>query len=443
MRVQITRVSRCTRSIHLYAFLFVIAPFLAFVQNFLAILLSDNNPNFAKFLLLSKEVYMASAIACGGLFLLAHLQKHFKTVFCAIVAIIIVVYILLATLLSSSQNLLSLRQLLIIPLFFLYGCIFALLTKLEYIQRYLVPLFIVVCLSGYLERFLLFDSNERFWQQAGIHNYMLLKGFETWAFGPGGTPGNFFSFDLVALTGKPVRRMVSLFLAEPTLFGQLLLLPLLYSLLSKRWLLVAIFAPALLLSFSKGGILGFMIAFALYYLQYKRNTIVLVILKGLLLFASLTVLIGVLLLGLKGTVNSVLLHTQGLFTNIMGLIAYPLGRGVGSSGNFANLAGTASIEGSGESYLGAIIGQLGFPGLLLYCMFFASILRLRVNQNHYSLPVSIKYAALATLIAGVASESAISYVGSGYLFALLPFLYMSQPYSKSIMIPQSPSDKLT
>ncbi len=403
--------------------MFVMAFALAFSQNFFAILFSPFNPTLATLVLAGKEMYVLMALLLGIFFMFVRLTTSFPPPY-ILVVMATSFYLLFVTVLSPHFNLLSLRQLFIIPFFFLYGWVFLGKTSLEHVRRYLLPLLLVVCLSGYLERFLLYDTSETLWTTLNIRSYLMLKGFESWAYGPGGTPGNFYSYDFLFLIGAPVRRMVSLLLAEPTLFGQLLVLPILYSIFTKRYWLLAVTGLALLLSLSKGGTLGVGVGYMLFYLQTKRNILDHVILKSLLIAGGLGVAGVIIALGVTGAVNSILIHLQGLVTNVFNLLTHPLGYGVGGSGNFAVLSGTARLEGSGESYLGTVIGQLGFVGLGLYTGLAWSVWRLHLSD---AFSQSIKYSILATLIAGVASESAVSYVGTGYLFALLPFLYASQP----------------
>jgi hypothetical protein len=402
------------------AFLFVMAFAVAFSQNLLAIIIGPFSSSLATLILASKEIFMVVSLALGALFFLAKARQSLPSRYVIFVGAVSV-YLLLASVVSNHFNLLSLRQLFIIPFFFLYGWVFVERTNLEHVRRYLIPLLILVCLSGYIERFILYDTSETLWTTLDIRHYLALKGFEAWAYGPGGTPGNFYSYDFLALLGVPVRRMVSLFLAEPTLFGQLLVLPILYSIFSKRYWLLFFTGFALLLSLSKGGVLGVGVGYILYFLQIKRNYLDHIILKGLLITAGLLAVAGVIFLGIIGAVDSVLIHLQGLLTNLLNLLTHPFGHGIGGSGNFAVISGTARLEGSGESYLGTIIGQLGLVGLGLYIALLWSVWKLHLPHEAFAL--AIKYALLATLIAGIASESAVSYVGTGYLFALLPFLY--------------------
>lgn len=392
---------------------------LAVFQNFIAIMLSPTTPTLARGVLVAKEVYLALVLGISILLVLA--RGRFVLQPYVMATVVFLMYLLAYGAVSPYFNLLSLRQLLIIPLFILFGYCFVGKTKLEHIQVYLFSLIGLLCISSYLERFLLYTSGEPFWVSMGINAYMKVKGFEAWAFGPGGTPGNFYTYDFYNLIGLPVRRMVSLFLAEPTLLGQLLVLPVLYSVLARKWFFFALTASVLVLSFSKGGLLGVFVAYGLYYVQTRRTNLDGLILKGFLVILGLCGAAFVVLLGVSGAVNSIAVHLQGLAHNIVYLLEHPLGRGIGGSGNFAALAGNPEAA-AGESYLGTLIGQLGFPGLIAYALLFWTTWKLPSQPGAFA--TSIKYCVLATLVTGIASESAISYVGTGYLFALLPFLHV-------------------
>jgi hypothetical protein len=102
-----------------------------------------------------------------------------------------------------------------------------------------------------------------------------------------------------------------------------------------------------------------------------------------------------------------------------------------------------SLATSGESYFGTVIGQLGVFGLGAYVTFGWWLWRLKTGADK-PIEEAVKYGALATLVMGVASESAISYVGSGYIFALVGFLWVGQRYAtpggpETAPVPESPA----
>jgi hypothetical protein len=239
------------------ALFFSFAFALAFTQNFTAILLSPYSFALARAALVAKELYIAAVLFLAALIFAAAMVRGVapfrKPV---VVTWAVVAGLFLCAGISPAFNWLSFRQLLIIPLLTLYGACFTERTELRYVWTIMLAMLIAVCLSGYLERFVLFDSQEQFWRAAGIGPYMHMKGFGAWAFGPWGLPGNFYSTDLLSVLGVPVRRMASVLISEPTLLGQLLVLPFLYSWFARRWIWAAFFGIAILCAVSKGGLLG-------------------------------------------------------------------------------------------------------------------------------------------------------------------------------------------
>jgi hypothetical protein len=395
------------------------------IQNLCAIVLSNFSYTFAEAMVAVKDAYLYLILLLFACSIGWRLCKFRIKYACAedVLIFLATVYFIVGYVISPFRNLSSFRQLMIIPLFYAFGRFFASRVDFSCIKKAIFLIMILVCFSGYIERFVLFDQQESFWNLAGIGEYMKMKGMERWSFGSYGTPGSFYTIDFSGFGNiTQLRRMTSLFFAEPTIFGQFLVMPILYCIFAKKRLLVLFFLGALLAAISKGGILAVLFALICYYIQNKRSTIVgAVLLVGAIVF---TVGIGYLAF-FTSSFASVAVHLVGLAKNIMDLIQYPFGRGVGSAGNWAVLASYSNESigevGSGESYLGTVIGQLGFVGLLFYGLLFYYVWRKKmINDDPFLF--AVKYSILATLVSGIGSESAISYVGTGYLFALLPFL---------------------
>lgn len=412
------------------ALLFSLAFALAFTQNFTAILLSPYSFTLARAALVAKELYIAAVLLLAAIIFGATLVRGVapfrKPV---VITWAVVAGLFVCAGISPSFNVLSFRQLLIIPLLVLYGACFTGRTELRFVWTVMFLMLVAVCLSGYVERFVLFDAQERFWRAAGIDAYMHMKGFGAWAFGPWGTPGNFYSSDLLSVLGVQVRRMTSLLIGDPTLLGQILVLPFLYSWFAKRWAWAAFFGIAILCAVSKGGLLGCVLGLGFWSYQRRGSAV-----KKVLIPAAMAGLgLGLAVLVQSGMVVSMALHFRGLATNVLSMVTHPFGKGIGGAGNFAVLAAESggvantsqSLAASGESYLGTVIGQLGVVGLAAYLGLGWWLWSLRVDAGK-PIEEAVKYGALATLMMGVASESAISYVGSGYVFALVGFLWIGR-----------------
>lgn len=396
------------------------------VQNICAIILSNFNYALANAVVALKDAYLYLILLTYAISVSWRLIR-FRIKYCRAEELFIflaIVYFTVGYIVSPSRNLLSYRQLMIIPLFYSFGSYFVPKIDLNRMRSALFTLMILVCLSGYVERFILFDSTETFWNLAGIGEYQKMKGSERWAFGVGGTPGSFYTVDFKGFgTIDHLRRMASLLFAEPTIFGQFLVMPIVYCFLARKHFWTLFFGIALLAVLSKGGLLAVVVAFAFYYIQAKRSYI----LNFFIVLGCISAIAATAYLAyFSKSFASVAVHLSGLAISITDLIKYPFGRGVGNAGNWAVLASyTTGVDtdsvGAGESYFGALIGQLGLVGVVFYFVLFYFVWRRSTAKDPFH--IAIKYSILATLVSGIASESAISYVGTGYLFALMPFLY--------------------
>ncbi len=400
--------------------------YLLLTQNLIAIILSRSDANIAKAVIALKDMYLVGAMLIVASALIVKLLRCKLALGnnCDLFMIFATIYLAIAYIISPNRNLLSLRQLMIIPLFYNFGRIYTGRVGVEWVRSSLLSLMIITCASGYIERFILYDQVESFWNLIGIRQYMVMKGMEQWSFGVGGTPGSFYSYDLAGFGNiVSLRRMVSLLFAEPTLFGQFLVMPTIYFILKKKPLPSVFFLSAIILALSKGGLLGVLVALSFYKMQRINNYSV----KIFIATASCSLVSTVMYLSYyTASFHSVAVHVLGLVNNLQSLIQFPFGKGIGSMGNMAALASYATGEAldddaTGESFLGTLAGQLGIPGVVLYILLFYHVWKIN-TANKGEFLSAVKYSLLATLVAGIGSESAISYVGTGYLFALHPFL---------------------
>lgn len=332
--------------------------------------------------------------------------------------VIFVVAVLISTSIVQRSPLLSARQLLIIPLFISAGLVMSKSLSFDKAFDMVIAWSTLVAFSGAVELLLYFVSGsaENYWPALGITEFLNNKGMGAWTFGPNGVPGNFHTFDFKFINDETYRRVVGI-IAEPTLMGHILVLPTVFSVISARLLPAAFFSLVLLLTLSKGGIAATVIAVACYYIFYSRRIIPLAMVTLAGVFLLSVVLYGFY----SGGMLSILDHAEGLSNNLAMVLKYPLGLGIGSSGNFANLAYNAGlvdnvVASGGESYFGAVIGQIGIPGIGLYFLLFYWVFKMPVYDVKSR---ALKLTVLTTLLAGFMSESAVSYVGSGLLFLLL------------------------
>ena len=80
----------------------------------------------------------------------------------------------------------------------------------------------------------------------------------------------------------------------------------------------------------------------------------------------------------------------------------------------------------GESYFGTMVAQFGIVGLVLYLFYPIRLLRTRLPKEDMFLQ-AVKYSALGLFAVGVFAETAFTYIGTGFVVALIPFALKADP----------------
>ncbi len=390
---------------------------LIFFQNIIAISLSEFIN--IKFIIAIKDIFVFSFFILGFGVLVSRTLLTFRLkkpsnldLLMIFLTIYVIIYFFLPIGSSNTfSKLISLRQLLIIPIFYFLGR-FSGNIDLKALHKSLLTIGLIIICFGFIEYFLLKDE---FWINLNIYEYMKQKGMEKWAFGPGGIPGNFYTYDFINLIGEPLRRNVTL-LVEPTLSGHFLSYFIVYTFLTGKFLLFLLFLISLILTLSKGGAFVSVLSFLIIISKSLNKSLrILLLING---FALMIIFIYISYIYSPSMKN----HVYGLINNFYLLFTNPVGYGLGSSGNFAKLY-SEDIEGAGESFFGALIGQTGFIGGILYLLIIIELLKI-VNKNKINSYYDIAFAvSLSTMAAGFLSESAISFVGSGFIFFILGIVY--------------------
>lgn len=415
--------------------LFILKAILVYLvfQNFIAICLSNMNVFYGKTAILAKDmvlylgivIYMlSSAIRKDRLKgpLLINKNNPIDKIIYFYLAVLAVYFVLPVGNAYIFAKSISLRQLLIIPVFYMIGKLFK-GVDLNSVNKFIVKLGIIICLFSVVERFFLGDS---FWKSMGMYNYMKAKGFAQWA-NSEGISESFYTFDYIPFIKYgygSIRRMVGIhadslltaqFLAYPALLLYSRLNPLRRPISTIGFLLCFV---VILLTFSKGGIL----------ILFISIITIAVFTYGILSRAKLIWLI-IALMGpasmaaalLKYNIGSVMAHLTGLTSNIAGLLHEPFGFGIGVLGNYARMItgkNPARYAGSGESYLGTMIGQIGIFAVI-YFLFLVYQIYQNIGKKHTKDHRLILIVVFAVLCTATLSESAITYTGTGYLFLLL------------------------
>lgn len=253
----------------------------------------------------------------------------------------------------------SLRNLISPLLFFLIGFLAAAKIKDKRLYLYLRFLGLFIIAFGFYERFLEPDlwkilNIDTLWDKKGLSNISSI-----------GLPSNFYSSEKIG--GDQIRRMASSY-ADPVNFGTNLFLVFIVSWISHKKSLLLLVVSSALVAISKGFLLGLLV-FAVVF-SYVKCSRTVSTLMALVAFFLGTVFV---IYSLNHSTMSLVAHVFGFLASLKELPDYPFGRGIGNIGvlasQFTEITGTEITE----SGLGAIIGQMGVVGILMYTAFFISI----------------------------------------------------------------------
>lgn len=318
---------------------------------------------------------------------------------------------------SLNTRLISARQIAIPVLFYFLGRSIN-LDKNNLIKYFdFIKIFsILITIFGIFELII----GDSFWTNIGISKFIEYKGMEEWTNSLTGLPGNFYSYDFYNQIGCGIRRMVS-FIMEPTTLAQLIAASMMYTYwiktdresIVKKNIYTIILGIGLILTIGKGGILVCIVC-TMYCMKYiKKYKLTSKLTKNLTIAGAIVVIA----YSFKNE-TSVSFHLQGLIENFMSVIRYPIGRGIGMSGNFANLYATGNYDlGHGESYIGVIIGQFGLIGIILFGLFYIYMYIelykvIKYNEDLSSIATVCLGLLSGCLLASFLSESAISFIST-------------------------------
>ena len=400
-----SRVNRINTDIA-FILVFIIYFFLIF-QNIIAAFLFEYNRNISYYVLAFKELLIALSIF---FYYMVSILSNGKIKKVELFLIVYFLFLCFLCVLYGKWYLFSIRQILLIPFILMFSFFVQKRVTFDRLFSCTILVLSVIAVTGYIDIFF-YSEDEWLIRIFNVDNIPKIKGFTKWASGLYNMPTNFYSFDFYNFLGRSVRRAVSI-VFDPTLLGQLMVLPSFYFLLRKRYIKFILFFLCLLMSLSKGGIVG--LALAILFLKYQE--IVSINKKIIYLFFSI-ISFGVLLwLFYYIEVQSVINHIQGFSDNFYNFLYFPFGRGVGTSGNFAILSSMeVELIQEGESYMGAMVGQLG---LIVFIPFLYYMKLIYQFKAHNVKEKAVKYSMLSMLSASFFSESAISFTGSFFLILL-------------------------
>lgn len=346
---------------------------MCFFQNIFLIILAPyiDKTGFNTIVLL-KEIYVAITILIG-IFSIKRIQGF--DVYCYLCIIILLFCLLVYSQGTLMQILVSVRQLYLPFLFYLFARQIKLSEK-EFFEfvKWFIGVGILSCGFGVIELVI----GDSFWQMFHYDRYSMLKIGKTQVINGYFNSVAMYTYDLHMIFHKMIKRMSSI-LADPVILGQLLSLAALLLFFvkgvfkyQKVWFVVV--AISLLLTFAKGGIVIAMITGAVLVKEiFKKRQ-----LGNALLLFGIFIFICLLFVSVESG-SSGNAHLAGLLDHIKSFPSYPFGTGIGSEGNLAiNMAGLES-EKSGESFVGTVIGQLGI-GIFLYVIYVYGLYRQTVRR---------------------------------------------------------------
>lgn len=372
-------------------------------QNLICILCcSFVNSTVSQFVLLYKELILYGAVLFC--FLSKQGKIRNKTMPLCIMAILVFPYFFIGEA-SLYTKLICFRQIMTPVILMLYGRTLSLKEE-DYLLyfKFLIKIGIGIVFIGVIEEFVIGDN---FWRLLQIQNYIDMKGFSAWAWD--GLPGNFYSADLYLVFGM-LRRMVSI-MADPLLTGHFLAICVVILLYRNVFIntLQNLIALCLLtlgvaLTLSKGAVLVIGIAYA--YKLWKKNKF------WALPYVVISLIVLVFMIK-NNTLYSISQHTGGLISSTNSI----LGGGLGSAGNYSNLYGNANSDIS-ESYIGALLGQMGLFGVIIFLGMFLYYSRILLSYKKSKIRMSIFAYTLGVICEAFVSESSINFVGVGVVFIL-------------------------
>ena len=420
---------------HTYALFFLLV--ITSVQNIISMPLAKLLPPLIPLGFAAKEIYILIILFLLTLTILNYAKM---ASLCRVPLLMVSVIVIYAVFFSPLFNILSMRQVLVIPVFFLAGVFFIGKVDISLLSKLVIFWYSLAVYLGIFERFILYTTDESFFNLIGVKEWSAAKGWGHQV------PASWYSNDLLFLTEEKIRRMPGILIGDSVSFGQMLVFPFILSIVYRKYILAFLTMIALVFSLSKGGILAS--AVALLFFMYERTGRSM---KGIIITVGLilsTMFFALVLPILVNYIDSIRLHYNGFTNNISNVLTYPFGNGIGSGGNFAKRFNAHSGAGDafgfaqaynidsyliahGESFFGTVVAQFGLLGVLGYIYFPARLLLTPISRNDEFMS-SVKYVVLGLFAVGLFSETSFTYVGTGFILTLMA-LVMGQKKNSSLV----------
>lgn len=323
-----------------------------------------------------------------------------------------IIYICIISLFSPAPimaKIASIRQIIIPFILILIGCNLARGIRLEVIKKYVISLALVSLFFGLLEVYF------SLWHYLDITEYFTIKNIPTYS--------RVFKdkfrypvFFIEPIFGG-IKRMVS-FVLDPINLGHIFTFILALLLFDdnlsygkrKRYFLAFLFLLGLILTFSKGALLQFIL---ILFFVSKRISIGLKLIV-ILVFCVIVSYAANFHMGVK-------IHLLGLLEAIKNINLF--GHGVGMVGNQAYMFGEPILK-IGDTYFGSILGQIGVIGYLLWLVPFLIIIK-KIKYNF------VAKIFLAQLLISIISENSFNLLSVFLVCLFLGIYYIKK--SKTAM----------
>lgn len=398
---------------------------MCFFQNIFLVIISPYiDRSGYNVIVLIKEIYVALTVLIG-VFSNSKIKRF--DAYCYICIIILLLCSLIHSGGSVMQILVSVRQLYLPFLFYLFARQIKLSEKefFKFIKFY-VALGIFSCVFGYIELL----GGDSFWQNLHYEEYSMIKIGEVQIVNGFYNSVAMYTYDLYIFFHQIIKRMSSI-LVDPVILGQLLSLVALFlfsvnGLIKRQKFWFCIVAISLLLTYAKGGIVIAMLTGAVLVKKiYKQRQV-----GNILLVLGVAIFIYALMFSVEvGSSGSA--HLDGLLDHLINFPQYPFGSGIGSEGNLAiNMAGLET-ENSGESFVGTVIGQLGIGVILyiIYAYYLCGHSKTNLYYNKYTNNIieTTRIATCVLFLTSLINNTAISFT-SCFIFIIILGIQITPEY---------------
>ncbi|HQF36154.1 MAG TPA: hypothetical protein PLL26_00730 [Candidatus Dojkabacteria bacterium] len=340
---------------------------------------------------------------------------------------IIVVISFLQSPASIFLKMASIRQIMSFEIFFLIGYE---LIKNRLTYKKTVRIFLILGLV--IVSFGIIEKSLKLWSFFDLSAYLGAKNI---GFYENGYPYFFIEpipeaiSNLIGVTS--VTRMVSTIL-DPINLGHILVLCVALSLKDNlkifkfkvtNFFLIFVYIVGIFLTFSKGAWIQLFLVLVLKYNKFVRR-------YWILFF----IILFLFLIGIGPFHPGLSIHIKGLTNSIKSATLW--GLGLGMAGNYSSMFGNANST-IGDTYIGAIIGQIGVVGIVFWFLLIYSIYKKSVSEN------ILGFVLFSQIFVAIFSENSFNILSIVFLFLLIGGLYRIQKEENKLEIKKNEKNNIS